>query len=111
MVLKTGDLRNYVTIQVGTRTSDGQGGWTVAWTDTYEEWMKATPLSMSKVLDQGGIKYRLAVEFISRYRHDHDTDFYTLSGEHRIIWNEQTFTIHSVVPDETMEYLKILAYV
>jgi head-tail adaptor len=106
MVLKTGDLRNYVTIQVGTRTSDGQGGWTVAWTDTYYEWMKATPMSMSKILDQGGLKYHKAVEFIGRVN-----NAYTLTSEHRIKWNTEVYTIHSVVPDETNEYNRILAYV
>lgn len=99
-------MRNYVTIQVATRTPDGQGGWTVSWTDTYYEWMKATPMSISKTLDQGGIKYRKAVEFIGRVNNE-----YILSGEHQIVWGSETFTIYSATPDETGEYYKILAYV
>lgn len=106
MVVKTGDLRNYVTIQVATRTADGQGGWTVSWTDTYYEWMKATPLNGSTVLDQGGIKYRKAVEFIGRVN-----NLYSLTNENRIKWGSETYTIFSPVPDELGDYYNILAYV
>ena len=104
--MKTGDLRNYVTVQVATRTSDGQGGWTTTWADTYYEWMRATPLSQSKVLEMGGVKYRKAVEFLGRVN-----NLYSLTGEHRIKWESETYTIYSVVPDETNEYLTVLGYV
>jgi hypothetical protein len=106
MVLKTGDLRNYVTIQVGTRTPDGQGGWTTTFADTYYEWMKATPLSVSKVLEQGGIKHRKAVNFVGRIN-----DLYTLTNANKIKWGTETYMIFSVLPDETNEYNLILAYV
>ena len=111
MVLKSGQLRNYVTIQVGTRTSDGQGGWTTAWSTLSSEWMKATPLSQSRTLDEGGVKYRMAVQFEGRYRDDTPTDLYKLTGEHRIVYNSENYTIHSVVPNELLSEVKILAYV
>jgi head-tail adaptor len=110
-MIKAGDLRNYVTIQAGTRTSDGQGGWTVAWVDTYYEWMKATPQSMSRSLEQGGVKYHKAVEFRCRYRDDLPTDLYNLTGDYRLTWNSENYTIHSVVPDEKLSELTIIAYV
>ena len=112
MVLKLiGQRRNYITIQVATRTSDSQGGYTVTWTDTYYEWARAVTLSGSRILDQGGIKYRNAVEFTMRKRQDVGTDSYTLTGAHRIKWNSEYYTIHSVVPSEKLDDLTVLAYV
>jgi hypothetical protein len=122
MVL-SGQLRNYVTIQQGTRTSDGQGGYTTAWLTLTYEWMKATPLNMSRTLDEGGIKYRMAVEFVGRWRNDMPLDPYGLIGnpgglikvkltpEYRIVWNAEYYTIASVVPNEVLSEIKILAYV
>jgi SPP1 family predicted phage head-tail adaptor len=106
-----GMRRNYITIQVATRTSDSQGGYTTAWADTYNEWARALTLSGSRILDQGGIKYRKAVEFTMRKRQDTGTDTYTLTGEHRIKWDSEYYTIHSVIPSEKLDDLKVLAYV
>lgn len=100
-----GKRRNYIAIQVATRTSDGQGGYTVTWADTYYEWAKATFLSGSKTLNDGGIRYRRAVDFVIRKRDD-----YTLSGDHRISWNGDYYTIYSVLPSDKFEDLKVLAY-
>lgn len=100
-----GKRRHYVTIQVATRTSDGQGGFNTSWTDTYYEWAKATFLSGSRALDSGGLNYRRAVEFLIR-----KNNLYTLSPEHRIKWNGEFFTIHSVLPSEKLNDLKVLAY-
>ena len=111
MVLKAGDMRNYVTIQVATRTPDNQVGWETTWTNTYYAWMKATPLSMSRTLDEGGIKYRKAVEFRGRYQDDTPTDTYTLTGAHRIVWNGEAYTINSVVTDEKLSEITVIAYV
>jgi head-tail adaptor len=103
MVL-SGELRNYLVVQSGTRTSDGQGGWTLVWGTVYSEWFKVTPLSMSRTLDEQGVKYRSAIELICRYRSD-------LTSANRITWNFENYTINSVVPTEKLDYLKILAYV
>jgi SPP1 family predicted phage head-tail adaptor len=107
MVLKQdGKRRDYITIQVATETSDGQGGAVTTWTDTYYEWACAIPLSQSRTLEQGGMKYKLAVEFTIRKRTD-----YTLSAAHRIVWNNENYTIHSVVPSPKLDDLTVLAYV
>lgn len=112
MVLKSniGSRRHYITVESATRTSDGQGGWTSAWATLASEWVRAVPLSMSRVLDQGGMKYTKAVEFTMRRRDDTPTDLYTLSGEHRINWDGTYYTIHSVVANERGDDLIILAY-
>lgn len=106
MVLNSGKYRNYVTIKVATRTSDGQGGYTTVFSTDRYEWMKATPLSMSKTLEQGGIKYQKAVEFTCRYNDDEPVTVADM-----IVWNDENYKIFSVLPDEKNEYIKILAYV
>ena len=101
-----GKRRHYLTVQVATRTDDGQGGGENSWTDTYNEWASAKFMSGSRSLDNGGVVYRKAVEFEIRKRTD-----YTLSVEHRIKWNDEFYTIYSVLPSEKLDDLVVLAYV
>lgn len=105
MVLKSGDMRNYCEVQAATRTSDGQGGFTSTWATIGSEWFKAVPLSQSRTLDQGGIKYKLAVEFTGRKR-----SAYVLTAAHRLVWNSENYTIHSVVPSIKLDEIIIIAY-
>ena len=104
--MKIGGRRHYLTVQVATRTDDGQGGRENTWTDTYYEWASARFLSGSRSLDNGGVIYRKAVEFEIRKRTD-----YTLSPDYRIKWNDEFYTIHSVLPSDKLDDLKVLAYV
>ena len=104
--MKIGGRRHYLTVQVATRTDDGQGGGENSWTDTYYEWASARFLSGSRSLDNGGVIYRRAVEFEIRKRTD-----YTLGVEHRIKWNSEYYTIYSVLPSEKLDDFKVLAYV
>lgn len=106
MVLRTGKRRNLVAIQKATRTADGQGGFTSAWTTEVNEWSRAVPLSESRTLDQGGVKYSMAVEFTIRKRPS-----FELTTEHSILWNGTHYTIHSVVPSEKLDDMRIIAYV
>jgi len=100
--MKIGGRRHYLTVQVATRTDDGQGGGVNSWTDTYYEWASARFLSGSRSLDNGGVIYRKAVEFEIRKR--------TLGTAHRIKWNDEYYTIHSVLQSEKLDDLKVLAY-
>ena len=104
--MKIGGRRHYLTVQVATRTDDGQGGGENTWTDTYYEWASARFLSGSRSLDNGGVIYRRAVEFEIRKRTD-----YTLSPDYRIKWNDEFYTIHSVLPSDKLDDFKVLAYV
>ena len=106
MVLNTGRYRNYCAVKSPTTASDGQGGRTSTWAELFSEWFRVTPLSQSRTLDEGGIKYRMAATFECRYRND-----YPLSGEYQITWNSQDWTVASAIPDETLSYINILAYV
>ena len=106
MVLsRAGRRRDYVAIQSATATADGQGGYTTTWATVQSEWARAVVQSQSRVLEQGGIKYKTAVEVTIRKRTD-----YTLSTDHRIVWNSTNYTIHSVVPAELNEDLTVTAY-
>ena len=104
--MKIGGRRHYLTVQVATRTDDGQGGGENTWTDTYYEWASARFLSGSRSLDNGGVIYRKAVEFEIRKRTD-----YTLSPDYRIKWNDEFYTIYSVLPSEKLDDLTVLCYV
>ena len=104
--MKIGGRRHYLTVRAATRTDDGQGGGVNSWTDTYYEWASARFLSGSRSLDNGGVIYRKAVEFEIRKRTD-----YTLSPDYRIKWNNEYYTIHSVLPSDKLDDLKVLAYV
>ena len=99
-----GTRREYVTIQVAADTSDGQGGYTVTWADTYYDWARVKYLNGSRTLDAGGVKYRKAVEFNLR-----QNDLITEAN--RLSWDSQYFTIHSVLPDERKKEITVLAYV
>lgn len=100
-----GKYRNYCVIESANRTSDSQGGWTMTWSTAGSEWLRAIPVSQSRVLDQGGVKYTSAVEFYSN-----KYSGFAITTDHRIVWNSQNYTIHSIVPSEKLDENKIIAY-
>ena len=93
----------YINIQTAIRTSDGQGGVFTTWEDGEDDWARAVYLNGSKTLDGAGVKYRKAVEFTIRNRNHVD------EGD-RIKWGDDYFTIHSVLPSEKNDDLKVLTY-
>ena len=98
-----GRMKEYITVQVKSTTSDGQGGATVSWATLASEWAEATMLSQSRTLSEAGVKFRTAVRFRMRYCADH-----ILTTDHQIVWDGNTYTIHSVV--ENSDMLDVLAY-
>ncbi len=107
MVLTTiGKRRNAIGVQTATTTTDSQGGYTTAWATTATEWGQAIPLSQSRALDLGGMKYRMAVEFTIRKRTG-----LTITPANRLEWNGEYYTIHSVVPSPKLDDQVIIAYV
>jgi SPP1 family predicted phage head-tail adaptor len=105
MVLK-GKYRHYCAIQAATRTSDSQGGFVPTWADVSNEWFRVVPLNGSRTLDNGGVTYRYAAEFYA----NKFSAAYTITEANRIVWNSQNYTIHSIVPSEKLDEIKILAY-
>jgi hypothetical protein len=107
MVLAAGKKRAYCEIKSPVKTSDGQGGNTIgSYTSAGYEWFRAVQKSQSRSLDQDGIKYRKAVEFTGNKRSD-----LVITSENIIIWNSETYTIHSIIPSEKLDEQTIMAYV
>ena len=98
-----GRMKEYITVQVKSTTSDGQGGATVSWATLASEWAEATMLSQSRTLSEAGVKFRTAVQFKKRYNSD-----YIMTTDHQIVWNGDEYTIHSVVKNN--DRLIVLAY-
>lgn len=93
-----GRLKYQIVIQGRTRTTDGQGGATVAWTDTATEWADVEELSNVRALIDDGIKFTKAVKITMRQR----GDTYTIGGEYRISWNSLYWTIYDAVTNHSM---------
>lgn len=98
-----GRMKEYVTVQSKSTTSDGQGGKTVSWATLASEWAEATQLSYSRALSAAGVKFTVAVQFKMRYDSAN-----VLSGDHQIVWDGNTYIVHSVV--ENNDLLTVLAY-
>lgn len=103
-MIRTGSMKEEISIQSQTAVSDGQGGSTVTWSTIASEWAKVTQLSYSRSLSEGGIQFVAAYNFEMRKR----GDTYTLSGVNRIVWNSVNYTVHSTV--ENKDRIIILAY-
>ena len=100
-----GKKRNYCEIQSATRTSDSQGGWTVVWATVASEWFRVVPLSQSRTLEIGGIKFKSAIELTGN-----KFSGYALTPANRIVWNGENYTIHSIVPSEKLDEIIVIAY-
>lgn len=96
--MRKGLYNKQIVIQSRTRTADGQGGATVAWTDLAPEWAKITELSNTRALIDDGIKFTKAVEIEMRER----GDTYTIGGEYRISWNSLYWTIYNAVTNNSI---------
>ena len=75
----------------------------MSWATLASEWAEATMLSQSRTLSEAGVKFRTAVQFKKRYNSD-----YIMTTDHQIVWDGNTYTIHSVV--ENSDMLTVLAY-
>ena len=104
-MIPIGQLTEQIVLQQGTATTDGQGGYTTAWSTLATEWAKVTEVSYDRLMLDSGVKFEKVCQFDIRER----GDTYTMGGEYRISWNSQVFTVYSVVTNYGMT--TILAYV
>ena len=100
-----GKRRHYIVIEIGTKTSDNQGGYTVSWAALASERAAVNTLSMSRTLEAGGVAYKRVAEFNIR-----TVTTFTMSEDYRILWNSLYWTVHSIVPDPLLKEVTILAY-
>lgn len=102
-MIRTGHMTEQLTVQYRTRTSDGQGGGTPTW-DTLitGEWASVSELSNSRAMLEGGIQFTKAIEITMRA-----SNVYSWSGEYRILWDSQYWTIYDVTVNDDV---RITAY-
>lgn len=89
MKTKTGHLRELITIEQPTRTTDNQGGATIAWSTFSQVWARIEPLSASQVLFSQSLQHRIT----------HRVTIRELSGvttAMRITYGSRTFQIHGI---------------
>jgi len=79
--MRTGQMRHKIVIQEKTRTADGQGGWTTAWTDTLTLWAKMrAPSGLERIEAMrltGQVQHYLLVYYDSR-----------VNTRHRVKWHD-----------------------
>lgn len=85
-----GDMRSQVAIKTITKTADGQGGFTEAWTTTLDTvWAYVNDISAAERYRGMQQEHRRVLEVWIRYRSDFDATA-------RLIWNGNTIRINSI---------------
>lgn len=91
-----GKMRERVTLQQESSTTDGGGGYALGWTDVATVWAKMEPVGGREQIEadklQGVLDYRVTI----RYRSD------VVPGM-RLVWNSKNFNIRAVVCEEERE--------
>lgn len=85
-------LRERVTLQAEARTSNGQGGFTTAWSDVATIWAEVIGLSgdesIQAAIERSSIRYRVTI----RKRSD-------VSPRNRLVWGSTKLDVRSVIAD------------
>lgn len=99
MALQAGKLRERVTIQTVTRTSDGGGGFTEAWANTATVWARVEPLTGREAFEAMQVASTMSHRVVIRKR--------TVTPQQRVIWKGKTLRINAVRPDEIDEAVEL----
>lgn len=103
MAYSNGSMRELIAIEGVTRTADGGGGFTNAWSTSQSLYAHAVQTSGTEPYTQGQLSEKGAWKFTTRY----------VSGvttANRINWGSKLFNIRSVInEDERGKYLVIVA--
>jgi len=103
--INAGNLKDRLTLQQPTYTSDGRGGRTTTWGNDYAVWCQANPNKGSRELEQAAVKFTQPIQFIIRVQE------IPLAQDWRIVFNGKAYLIHSVHDiDQRYEYWQITAY-
>jgi SPP1 family predicted phage head-tail adaptor len=101
--VRIGDLRHRITFQTATRTADGIGGFTLAWTDLKTVWAYVKPVSSREALfgGNGKLEDRRTHKVTIRYTTD-------ITNEMRFTYDNRTFEIKgNLRPDERKFFLEL----
>jgi SPP1 family predicted phage head-tail adaptor len=97
-----GTLRKRVTLQAETPTSDGSGGYALAWTNVATAWAEIKPISGKKIFIDGHLEGHVTHHVTMRYQSGVTTDM-------RLTYNGRVFNIHAVLnTDESNRWLELL---
>lgn len=100
--MRIGDLNKRVWLQYQTRTPDGMGGATVAWTDAAEVWAAVWPVNATEQIQAGQQAMTITHRIRMRYRPD-------LRGHWRIRYGSRYFAIVGIInPNERGAMLDVL---
>ena len=104
--MRAGDLRHKITIQTRTEVSDGMGGYTETWADTYGAWAAVWPIRGPERLNYMQLESQISHRIRIRYRNG-------ITRKHRIIFHDvdgnRTFNIKEIInPDERNISLELL---
>ncbi len=99
-----GTLRKQVTIQAEQSTSDGAGGYALAWSAVATVWAEITPVGGHKLYAFGHLEGRVTHKITLRWRGD-----LTLTSAMRIVYGTRSFNIHAVMNrDESNQWADLL---
>lgn len=100
--MRSGELRNLITIQKPARAQDSSGSTAETWSTLCTVWAAIRPLKGREYYAANQAQMEITTEITIRYRSD-------VSAEHRIIFGNRTFEIKTVVNiDERNHWLVMM---
>jgi SPP1 family predicted phage head-tail adaptor len=90
--MKTGTLRQRVSLQAEQRTSDTAGGYALAWTTLATVWANIKPITGKEVLAAGRLETRITHKITVRWRKD-----LTITPDMRALVHDRVFSIRAVI--------------
>lgn len=100
---RIGELRHRLTFQTRTKTSDGMGGFTAPWTDSFTVWGRVRAVSARERLFSQKMDAEVTHEIIVRYRTG-------ITSEMRFTYDGRTFQVKApFTPDERKAYITFYA--
>lgn len=95
-------LRQRITIQSKTQTTDGMGGFTEVWSAGDEVWAMWTTMSGSERVRAMGIEPTLSIKAVIRFRGNADGAPY-YSAADRVIYRGRKYNIRSIADVDGMQ--------
>lgn len=92
------EMKERITLQEETQTSDGMSGFTSAWSDEVTIWAKAWTVSSSEGTNGKQVSMERIQKFKIRYRS-------ALNPAWRVKWGTSYFNIVGIDPDQEKEFL------
>jgi SPP1 family predicted phage head-tail adaptor len=89
--MRIGEIRKQIAIQAEAPTSDGAGGYALAWTTLATVWAEIKPLSGHEVFTAQHLEGHVTHQITTRYRND-----ITITTDMRIVYGSRLFNIRSV---------------